>query len=142
MPILLDTPHTYSPGHGAAPVVSAMVEVVGMNVQTTADVMLLSMQYGNHDGTSWTPGPEAPHVIKIRDVPAVVVVGFDAEGAYGEQEQEPADLRFTDLIASALTSAAGTPVWGEVQYALYNWLLTHGPEDGASPAYYVGTPLL
>ena len=53
MPILLDTPHTYDPGAGAAPEVSAMVLVIEFGVDILEKRLLVRCQYGNVEGVSW-----------------------------------------------------------------------------------------
>lgn len=143
MPIQLTTPRVLpsTPEHPGG--TYEFVEVVGMEVETLDDQMILTMQYGTRDGAgAWVPSPEPLYKIRIRDVPADLRGDVDpADGQYKMMEVSPADPRFSTLIATALTSAAGTPIWGEVQFALYGWLLTHGPEDGSSAAYYEGTAI-
>ena len=105
MPILLDTPHTYSDGHGT-PVETYFHAMILHHSGDTYPVehISLQVQYGNWDPSAgvWTPG-RAPVVdVQICDLPAkiepvevaIMAPVFDDDGEPvldGDGEQEMID---------------------------------------------------
>lgn len=141
MPLLLDTPHHYSAGHGVPDADQAFVMIVRMDARPVARSMILWMEYGNVVGGAWVPSGEPAHSIRIQNVEAVMasgIVDIPGEGEdpptqeWREEETTPANPAYDDMKAALLIDAAhvGEQLYTVLGGFLYAWLLEHGHYQG------------
>lgn len=134
MPILLDTPHRYDPGHGQPAIDYPMVIIQTMSMLAPQRMLVLRMQYGQVVDGVWDGSPEEPHGLRIRDEPAETSTQVDPDtGAPVDVEVKAANPAFSNLRSSFVIEAGdvGKSGYDVVGAFLYQYLITLG--------YYQGT---
>lgn len=149
MPLQLDTPHTYNPGHGAAPEVYPLLFIRQQTVDTFRGHLVLKLSYGVLDARQprgWRPSPEAPKPVRLRNVPAVTQPGLqtveiedpdDPEQTIEvevtvEVEVTPANPVFDNLLTGFVIQQAdvGERAWDVVADFMYQILIDAGLHAG------------
>jgi len=129
MPIKLDTPFTYTPGHGEVSYTYTQIKVVRFSVDIDAKQVVIVTQYGDTNAGIWTPGiaPTRSFVIENREAH----LAPPPEGQT-YPVQIPQDPAYDDLMTGYYTQLpTGSSVYDEVGISLYTYLLNNG--------YYTGT---
>lgn len=144
MPLKLDTPHTYSPGHGEELQTFEYVIIHTQTVKVPNKALILQMQYGNIVEGEWEESPEPVHNIRIQNIPAQMQGGevdnpaYDPEDpdsnpkTWGEIEVEPANPVFDNLREAFEVSPedAGKKGYDLVGEFLYGYLIDEGYYQG------------
>lgn len=127
MPIMLDTPYNYSPGHGEADVPCNFVFITDFRFRSTSRLLTWTTQYGNFQGTDWN-GQGELRSFRIENCPAEFAFNRgDPENPILTKEADPV---FDQFVEDSLTSAAGVPIYDEVSKSLYQWLIDKGHYSG------------
>lgn len=113
MPILLDTPFSFDPGHGFPTEVYTHVNLKRMLVEHELGYIDIWFDYGTYDGPKWTKGKADTQLVRIIDQDPVV--GFNE--ATQQHEATAPITDFTDMIVTnyGIWAGAGTVLY---QYAM------------------------
>lgn len=121
MPILLTTPHTFSPGRNAPDETSNEVRISMFSMELDNQHILIRIRYGNTVAGVWTAGRAPPVDITYEEHPMQTD---------GEEEIVPAVTDYSELVFNATTSAAGLSLYTEVKNSLYQKLIDEGDFPG------------
>lgn len=122
MPILLDTPFQYSPGHAAAPESYPEAKIVFFSVDIEGRELTVRIQYGTTVDGLWVPGRAPEH--------NVIVENRDAHIGPGNVQVLP-DPAYDTLVGGAATMLpTGSPLYSEVALSLYQYLIAQGLYEG------------
>ena len=113
MPILLTTPLSHDPGHGAEAETYAHVKIDDIRHRITKRKLVLTLIYGNDVEGVWAAGKTAPRIIRIENT--------DPQPG---PPPVPADPAYDNLMANTFASSLTTPLYAENAAALYTWLLS------------------
>ena len=127
MPILLDTPHPHTPGHGAAITSCTHVKVKSIDKIHIEELWArFTTWYGTVDGEgvfTGIPGTERSWI--VRNIAEETAVGLDENGEQVVGVSVEADPQFSILLGMSGASAVGELAWDSLGRALYNWLLNN-----------------
>lgn len=122
MPITLDTPFEYSPGHGQAQETYNEVKIVFFSVDVNSREAMIRTEYGNTVSGTWIPGKTPVSQFVVENRAAHI-------GPGGEQIAE--DAAYNILMGTSFTQLpTGSSVYDEVGISLYNYLLSKGIYEG------------
>lgn len=141
--ILLETPHTYDPGHGQPSIVYPKVAIAHVGLGISKDRIIFTMQYG--DGAvilgTWQSKMKPFKLPPIQDKAAVMAIGEgpldpedpDSPIVMQQYEAEPASTDFTDMRDGLIVRPehVGIPFYHALGGEWYQYLIDKG--------YYSGT---
>jgi len=123
MSITLTTPLTFDPGHGLPVEVLNEAKINAFRVDIIGKTLMIDTQYGNTVGGTWVSGSAPGHTHLIENKPAQI--------NYADPDNSlEADPVYDTLMGTSLTSAAGSPLYGEVGVSLYQVLVDEGIYEG------------
>lgn len=128
MPIQLNAPLAFDPGHGRTPELYAQVKIAEVVVSDEERCIRVRMQYGNTVGARWMPGQIPQAIFTFADTPPQQINGVNY----------PAKTDFSALVGAAVATNAdeqqpgdgGFRVYRGLRRALYEQLLTSGRYQG------------
>lgn len=118
MSIVLNTPLSFSPGHGAEPETYNEVMITRFDVDIVGRQLSMTTRYGNTVNGKWVAGKAEPRVFFIENTPDEM---RDGEPVLG--------IKHYDLLAAAVTQLPpGSLIYDELGIALYAHLMATVPE--------------
>lgn len=126
MPIQLDTPHSFDPGHGQAVEQYTHVKIASFHAEVEESELIIIMRYGTIDPNtgSWVAGVAPPLQHRIWNEP-------DRLGPRSVEfpEGEPIEGHddYDDMVNAAVTQLPpGSRVYDEFGLAIYQHLIAEG----------------
>ena len=116
MPILLDTPFQFSPGHAKPAETYNEVKIIKFSVDVSIGQLHLLVQYGNTVSTVWQAGKAEIKPVFVEDRGPTVDGGVEI----------PADPAYSTLVGTSVTSGTGISLYNDVSLNLYQYLIDEG----------------